>query len=111
MKDYLRGLFAKVVDAAPAVAALLPMFARAIKVAVDSGDAAKILKTCDELDEALDAGKALTAKVRAALAPDADGVGRLDVAEGAEISLALQSFADEAEDVVRGYDEDDPPTT
>lgn len=108
MRDYLRTIFAKIVNLSPTIAALFPLIARAIQIKVAAGDAAAILATCAEIDEALDAGKALTAKIRASLAPDADGIGRLDAAEGAEIALALQEFADEAEDVGTGSDEDDP---
>lgn len=108
MRNYLREIYAKIVNLAPAVAAFFPMLARVVKVAVETGDAAHILKTCDEIDEALDAGKALTAKIRASLAPDADGIGHIDMVEASEIALALQEFADQAEDVATGVDEDDP---
>ena len=102
MKPFLKNLWDKVLTKLGAVAAFIPGIAQAIKIAIDEGDQEKALKLLEELDESFDAGKAFTAKVRAALAD-----GQLTAAEIAASGVALEKWVDETEDVFTLKDEDD----
>jgi hypothetical protein len=107
MNRILDKLYQKFLKKLGQAAVLVPVVADRLKVALGAGDTAQALAICTELDEAADAMKELSAEVRAALAPDADGVSRLSGLEGGEIAKALENLADEVEDVATGHDEDD----
>ena len=94
-----------------AFAAFINPIAAQIEVGIREQDSAKITAACDEWDkrslearETIDAGDELVAHLRAAVADD-----KISAIEAATGLLLVERLIDEAEDIVTGQDEDDPP--
>jgi hypothetical protein len=104
MNSFLENLYAKVIAKLGSLASFIPMIASNLKKALVEGDIAKIKARTHELRE-LAAAQTNLANV----IDDAVADGSIDLVEGSEIAIALERMIDEAEDVIKGIDEDDAP--
>lgn len=104
MKNYAVAAWAWVTDKLGSLTSFAEPIAKALKIAIESGDvikirihtnelrefAQKLMGVCDFLDEAV-------------------SDGNLDLYEGSQALVLLNEVVDEAEDVITGVDEDDTP--
>jgi hypothetical protein len=107
-RDFLGKIFGKVTKSIGSFAALIPLVADKIKIAIAENDGEKARAHGVELIEAGEALKNLGRSVVSATEKDPDGVIRITAVEGAEVLQVLAVAADEFEDVLKGHDEDDP---
>lgn len=109
MDSYLKRFWGVVQQRLGGFADIVSQLAMKITMDIKTGDAVSIRAHFAELVEF---GQSIVDLGNAGLKatePDADGVARLDVAEGIEILQLVERVADEGEDVVTGVDEDDVP--
>lgn len=102
MNSFLERLYDKAIARMGSLASFVPMIAKNLKAAIAEGDVEKIKRHTHELRELSAAQIKLADTVDAAVAD-----GNIDLVEGAEIAVEFERVIDEAEDVIKGFDEDD----
>ena len=104
MDNYLEKLWDLAEAKMGALAGLAPTIAANVKISLKEGDVGMVRVRATELRECAAAQDRLGVALLDAVAD-----GSVDLAEGADVALALEKVLDEAEDVIRGYDEDKEP--
>lgn len=114
MKDYLGMLAAKLKAVVkPQIWNFIPTIVEQVKAAIKAKDVTAILAIADRLEstaaeerEHADSLDALSSHLKQMVAD-----GNVDMMEVALAMKLIQESIDEAEDIVKGSDEDDPPAT
>lgn len=114
MKDYLGMLVAKLKAVVkPSIWNFIPTIVEQVKAAIKTKDVSAILAVADRLEatageerEHADSLDALASHLKQMVAD-----GNIDGMEVADALKLIQESIDEAEDIVKGSDEDDPAAT
>lgn len=112
MKDYLAILLTKIQAVLkPTIWTFIPSLVQQIKVAIKERDIAKLQAIAERLEataieerEHADSLDRLASHIKQMIAD-----GQVDGIEAAEALDLIQTSIDEAEDIAKGKDEDDPP--
>ena len=98
--SYITALWDRVLLKLGSVASFIPPIAEQIKVAVADGDVAKVRAHTVQFRQFCEKGIALCDGI-----DDAVADGNINLVEGSQIVLDLESLVDEADDVIKGADD------